>query len=252
MMPASLRDADRVRKAHCGIQSHRGEPRVNGIESCTGIIAGEVPGRKEKVHDFPSPLATQRLTRTFSLTSKPRILHRRTVARSRLFQVDAVELMFGNGVRREFEQLVAAGEGGVLVVPVTDDGHVVLVEEFALGTGEYELGFVKGLNDPGETASAAAARELREETGFAPSRLILLDTVTLMPAYSNFRSSIFLATGLHIDPLDGDEPEPLRQHRWPFENLRDLHDDSRITDARTHLALCLLSNHIASTAAIES
>jgi ADP-ribose diphosphatase len=179
------------------------------------------------------------------LTSKPQIVQRRTVARSRLFQIDAVELMFGNGARREFEQLVAGGDGGVVVIPVTDEGRVVLVEEFALGRGDYELGFVKGLIDPGESPHVAAARELREETGFAPSQLVLLDTVTLMPAYSNFRSHLFIATGLYRDPLDGDEPEPLRQHLWPIENLDALHADPRMTDARTRLALYLLADHLA-------
>ncbi len=178
------------------------------------------------------------------LKHKPHILGRHTVARSRLFRVDAVDLEFGNGARRNFEQLVASGEGGVVVIPVTGKGEVVLIEEYALGTNEYELGFVKGLIDHGESARDAALRELREETGLAARRLELLDEVTLMPAYSNFRSSLFVALDLYDDPLEGDEPEPLEQVRWPLERIEHLHADSRITDARTRLALFLLTRHL--------
>ncbi len=166
------------------------------------------------------------------------------MARSRLFRVDEVELAFSNGERRVFEQLVAGGDGGIVVVPVTTEGELILVEEYALGIGTYELGFVKGVIDPGETPHQAATRELREETGFAAGELLLLDTVTLMPAYSNFRSTLFIATDLERDPLPEDEPEPLVQHRWPLARIGELHRDRRITDARTRLALYLVESRL--------
>ena len=46
------------------------------------------------------------------------------------------------------------------------------------------------------------------------------------------------------DPLPGDEPEPLMQHRWPIEKIRELHDEPRISDARTRLALYLVESHL--------
>lgn len=166
------------------------------------------------------------------------------MAQSRLFRVDAVELEFSNGRQRQFEQLVASGDGGVLVMPVTADGQLLLIEEFALGTGSYELGFVKGVIEPNESPHDAALRELREETGFGASRLQLLETVTLMPAYSDFRSNLFLATDLYEAPLEGDEPEPLIPIYWPLSRINELHGDSRITDVRTRLALHLILSHL--------
>lgn len=179
-----------------------------------------------------------------ALKHKPTILERRTVARSRLFRIDAVDLRFGNGRQRCFEQLVADGAGGVVVIPVTAMGSLILIEEYALGTDEYELGLVKGVVNAGETARDAALRELREETGLAARKLVLLREVTLMPAYSDFRSSIFLATDLFNAPLEGDEPEPLPQHHWPLDDLAGLRDDPRITDARTLLALYLAESRL--------
>lgn len=177
------------------------------------------------------------------MKAKPTIKLRETIANSDLFRIDAVDIEFSNGQQRRYEQLVGVGEGGVVIAPVTEDGSVILIEEYALGIGDYELGFVKGALDNGETPHDAALRELREETGFGAEKLIPLREVTLMPAYSSFRSSIFLATGLYPAPLDGDEPEPLRLIYWPLERIRELHDESGVSDVRTLLTLHLVREY---------
>jgi ADP-ribose diphosphatase len=196
-------------------------------------------GLRRRTGPGPGP---KRRREARGLKTKPRITLRETVARSRLFRIDAVDLVFGNGQERRYEQLVGEG-GGVVVAPVTDDGSIILVEEYALGIDDYELGLVKGAIDVGESAHEAALRELREETGLAAKRLTLLRKVTLMPAYSDFQSSIFLATGLYPAPLEGDEPEELALHHWPLERIGDLHDDPGISDVRTLLALRLLEQY---------
>ncbi len=171
----------------------------------------------------------------------PRIIGRATVARSRLFRVDAVDIEFGNGARRRFEQLVGSGDGGVLVVPVCG-ADMLLVEEYALGVDRYELGFVKGVVETGEAPEDTAQRELAEEIGFRATTLEALGSFTLMPAYSDFSSHIYLARGLEPESRRGDEPEPLRVQRWPLAAIDELRRDSRVSDARTHLALLLLAS----------
>jgi ADP-ribose diphosphatase len=75
---------------------------------------------------------------------KPRILSSRTVARSRLFHVEELELEFSNGVNTRYERLVGSGRGAVLIVPVMHDDTVLLIREYAAGTDRYELGLPKG------------------------------------------------------------------------------------------------------------
>ncbi|MGQ7185620.1 hypothetical protein ACUODJ_17855, partial [Escherichia sp. HC-CC] len=75
---------------------------------------------------------------------KPTILNVETVARSRLFTVESVDLEFSNGVRRVYERMRPTNREAVMIVPIVDD-HLILIREYAVGTESYELGFSKGL-----------------------------------------------------------------------------------------------------------
>ena len=88
---------------------------------------------------------------------KPTILNVETVARSRLFTVESVDLEFSNGVRRVYERMRPTNREAVMIVPIVDD-HLILIREYAVGTESYELGFSKGLIDPGESVYEAANR----------------------------------------------------------------------------------------------
>lgn len=101
---------------------------------------------------------------------KPTILNIETVARSRLFTVESVDLEFSNGVRRVYERMRPTNREAVMIVPIVDD-HLILIREYAVGTESYELGFSKGLIDPGESVYEAANRELKEEVGFGANDL---------------------------------------------------------------------------------
>lgn len=104
---------------------------------------------------------------------KPTILNVETVAQSRLFSVESVDLEFSNGVRRVYERMRPSTREAVMIVPIVDD-HLILIREYAVGTESYELGFSKGLIDPGESVFEAANRELKEEVGFGANDLTFL------------------------------------------------------------------------------
>ena len=70
---------------------------------------------------------------------KPTILNVETVARSRLFTVESVDLEFSNGVRRVYERMRPTNREAVMIVPIVDD-HLILIREYAVGTESYELG----------------------------------------------------------------------------------------------------------------
>lgn len=109
----------------------------------------------------------------------PEILAKQTVAQSKLFAVEALDLRFSNGVERTYERMKPSGRNAVMMVPVTAEGDILLVREYAAGTERYELGFPKGLIDAGESPAEAADRELKEEIGFGTHKLTPLKDVVL-------------------------------------------------------------------------
>lgn len=82
-----------------------------------------------------------------SRRKEPDILNRNVVAQSRLFSIESLELRFSNGEERIYERLKPSGKNAVMMVPVTEQGDLLLVREYAAGTERYELGFPKGLID---------------------------------------------------------------------------------------------------------
>jgi len=86
----------------------------------------------------------------------PQIHSRKIVAQSNLFRVESLDLEFSNGETRQFERMAGGNRGAVMIVPMLDADTMVLIREYAAGTHSYQLGFPKGLIDPGETALEAA------------------------------------------------------------------------------------------------
>ena len=174
----------------------------------------------------------------------PRIIAIESIAATRLFEMQRVDLEFANGQTARFHRLMGQGPGSVVVVPMPDAHHVRLIKEYAVGFERYELGFVKGKIDDGETPQHAASRELREEIGCRAGTLQHLTTVTVTPGYSNFQSWIFLASELSHDPLEGDEPEELETQDWPINQFDALRTRQDFTDARCVLATYLVESQL--------
>ena len=175
---------------------------------------------------------------------KPRILAQDIVAQSRLFKIEQVQLQFSNGEERLFERMRGSGRGAVMVVACPDSEHFYLIREYCAGTHDYQLGFPKGLIDPGETALQAADRELKEEAGFGASLLQELRAVALAPGYFNATMQIVLATGLYAERLEGDEPEPLELVLWRWDQLDELLAQADFTEARSVAALFLARKYL--------
>jgi ADP-ribose diphosphatase len=167
----------------------------------------------------------------------PKVHQRREVTRSRLFRVQELDLEFSNGNRVRYERLVTSGLGAVIVVPVTEDGHVLLVREYAAGLHAYELGLPKGRLEPDETPEAGANRELKEEAGFGARRIRHIGGLTLAPGYMTHRTEVMLAEDLYEERLPGDEPEDIDVVRWPLADLAGLTAREDVSEGRTIAAL---------------
>ena len=168
--------------------------------------------------------------------TKPEILAQQTVAQSKLFSIESLDLRFSNGEERTYERMKPSGRNAVMMVPITEQGDILLVREYAAGT---ELGFPKGLIDPGEQPNEAAVRELKEEIGFGANKLTPLKEVILAPSYFSSKMTLFIAEELYPEKLEGDEPEPLDIVRWPLAQAEELLTHLDFCEARSITALLL-------------
>ena len=171
--------------------------------------------------------------------TKPEILAQQTVAQSKLFSIESLDLRFSNGEERTYERMKPSGRNAVMMVPITEQGDILLVREYAAGTERYELGFPKGLIDPGEQPNEAAVRELKEEIGFGANKLTPLKEVILAPSYFSSKMTLFIAEELYPEKLEGDEPEPLDIVRWPLAQAEELLTHLDFCEARSITALLL-------------
>lgn len=178
------------------------------------------------------------------MASKPRITGVQSVATSRLFEIQAVDLLFDNGNTAQYERVCTQLAGAVCVAAI-DAGEVLLIREYQVGTDRYELVLPKGAIDPGEEVLAAANRELMEEVGFGAKSLQLMKLMAVAPGYFNHRTHLVLATELYPQRADGDEPEPLEVVRWPLDQLPALFAREDFSEARSLAALVLAQQWLA-------
>ena len=116
---------------------------------------------------------------------------------------DTVRMENGKTATRD----VVEHAGAVAIVPVTDEGHIVLVRQFRLPAGKALLEVPAGSIDKNEAPEAAAQRELREETGQRAQTLRRLTGFYSAPGYSSEYIHVYLAEGLSEDRLDADDDE---------------------------------------------
>jgi ADP-ribose diphosphatase len=169
------------------------------------------------------------------MPENPIILKKTTIATSRLFRIESLDIEFSNGEQRNYERLARGNPGG---------GTVLLIREYSAGVHRYELGLPKGKTDAGESFFEAANRELKEEVGYGANNLHHLASFSIAPSYLEHMTDIIIATDLYPEKLEGDEPEELEVVPWPLSNINGLLATGECTEARSIAALFMTVEHL--------
>ena len=148
-------------------------------------------------------------------------------------RVDTIRL----GDRPTLERGVVEQNDAVVVVPVTDDRHVLLVRQWRHPAQAVLLEAPAGHIDPGETPLEAAVRELREEAGHTALHLDPLPGFWAAPSISTEFMHGFLATGLTTSSLPQDDDEDVELAKTPISDIPDLIRDGAIVDSKSIAAL---------------
>ncbi|MCB1685681.1 MAG: ADP compounds hydrolase NudE [Pseudomonadales bacterium] len=176
--------------------------------------------------------------------SVPEIKAIRTIARSRFFHIEELDLRFSNGIERTYERMPGSGKAAVIVVAVDGNQDLLLIREYAAGFHEIQLTLVKGAAEDGESLEEAANRELKEEVGFGARSLEFIKKLDLAPGHMGFTINVVLARDLFAERLPGDEPEPPELVRWPLARLDELIGREEFREARAIAALYLVRQHL--------
>lgn len=179
------------------------------------------------------------------MAQKPQILDHHIVAQSRLFTIESMDLRFSNGVERTYERLVPGGSGAVMMVPINEQGEVLLIREYGAGLEDYTLTLPKGAVDLGETMEQAANRELKEEVHYGAKQLHFLKKMSLSPSYMKSGIDVLIALDLYEASLPGDEPEPLEVITWPLDDVDTLVQRADVTEGRAIAALYMAKSWFA-------
>ena len=169
----------------------------------------------------------------------PTIKQIELIASTNVFAVEGVDLCFSNGVERRFERMVGHRNGAVLIIPVLDNDHFLLIREYGVGLEQYTLGFPKGAVAADEDTLTTANRELMEETGYGAKRLTHLTELSMSPSYMSGTTAVIVAEDLYSQRLEGDEPEPMDVVEWRFDRIDELLAQPDFFEARNVAALLL-------------
>lgn len=167
----------------------------------------------------------------------------RLVYRGRIFtvQVETVALPAGGTLEAE----IVRHPGSVVIVPITDEGQVVLVRQYrpAIGRSVWEL--PAGSLRAGEDPEQAARRECHEETGLVPSQIDPLGSFFPTPGYCDEAMHFYRARGLRApragEHADRDEDEDIEAHAFPVADITAMIGAGAIVDLKTVAGLALLS-----------
>ena len=123
------------------------------------------------------------------------------------------------------------------VVPIDENGNVILVGQYRFPLQAYSWEIPEGGGSHSHTALESAQRELREECGLAAERWMELVSMDLSNSVSDERGTIFLAWKLSDDIAQPDETESLTVARVPFWEVLDRVKRGEIRDAMSVAAL---------------
>ena len=127
--------------------------------------------------------------------------------------------------------------GAVVLLPILDDGRVVLIRNYRVSLDKTLLEVPAGTMEHGEDPMETAHRELIEETGFRADKMQHRRTFYASPGICDEAMHLFLATGLHEGEPNREEYEKIENQLATWDEIRGWLADGTIQDGKTLVAL---------------
>lgn len=164
------------------------------------------------------------------------------VYQGRVFSIDVERVRMADG--REYEAAVVRHAPSVVLIPLRDQTHVVLIRQYRESIRRDIWELPAGSINPGETPEAAATSECEEETGLVPRRLDRLCGLYPTPGYCDEEMIFFLASDLGLPPADSpnkpDEDEDIHVQIFTIVEAKAMVAGGDIIDLKSAYGLTLI------------
>lgn len=168
---------------------------------------------------------------------RARVLATRRVYEGKVLSLDVDEVVEPGDVHAVRE--VVRHRGSVAVLPVHDDGRLVLVRQYRYPVDAAVWELPAGRLDPGESAQQGARRELEEEVGLRPRRLERLTVFYTTPGFCDETMHLFRATGLRTVAARPEADERIEARTFSLAQARAMIRRGEIREGKTLVALLM-------------
>jgi ADP-ribose pyrophosphatase len=162
------------------------------------------------------------------------------VFRGKVFSVERDRVQMPNG--REVMLDIIRHPKSVVLIPIPEPGHIVLVRQFRYAVNAALWEAAAGSVDGGETPEEAARRECHEEIGRVPTAIVRLAAMYPTPGYCDEEMIFFRLSGLE-EPTTAaalDEDEDIEVKTFEVRDVREMIRRGEIVDMKTVVALTLI------------
>lgn len=171
------------------------------------------------------------------------LLAHEEIYKGRIFTVVRDRVRLPKGVEATME--VVRHPGSVVLLPMPDPQHVILVKQYRYAVDRWVWELAAGSLKPGEDPACGAARECEEETGFASGRVDFVGAFYPTPGYCDEKMNFFKLTALAAPDasrpaVSPDEDEDIRTRSFSLDEVRNMIRRGEIDDLKTVAGLTLV------------
>ena len=158
-------------------------------------------------------------------------------AKNLLFQV-RTDTLINPRNNKPVKITVLTGNDAANVIPITKDGHILMIEQYRFGISRKTLEVPGGMIDDGEDPEKAVKRELLEETGYGGGNWESLGAIPANPVFQDAYIHHWLATDVElIGATNFDDAEDIGLKKMPIEDVLKLFKKGAIEHPHTVNAL---------------